>query len=190
MKVEMDSSGLGALEAKLEQLAGGLQERLQKAAKQGAERITAAAQGNVYQNGLKYEDGSIRDSLQAYTSVDEDSITVGVETGLDIAVYHELGTGPVGTQAGYPGEEYLDQPVARRSTGWTYYSEDVATQRSGIDPGADRSFDSFGDYQDWKKSGFVYTEGVAPKAFMHNAVMQNKDAVAKALQRAAMEGME
>jgi hypothetical protein len=177
MRVDVDSSGLGALDAKLERLAEGLQERLQKAAKQGAERITAAAQGNVYQNGLKFEDGMIRDSLQPVVSVEPDKVQVGVETQLDVAVYHELGTGPVGTAAGYPGEEYLDQPVARRSTGWTLFSEDAADQRAAADP-------------DGKNSGFVYTEGVAPKAFMHNALMQNKEAVAKMMQRAAMEGME
>ncbi len=183
MKVDVDSSGLGALDAKLERLAEGLQERLQKAAKQGAERITAVAKGNVYQNGLKYADGSIRDSLRAYTSSDGDnSITLGVETDLDIAVYHELGTGPVGTAAGYPGEGNLDQPISRRSTGWTYYSSDVAQQRKESAEGTES--------EEGTENGFVYTRGVPAKAFMHNGLMQTKDGVTKMMQRAAMEGME
>lgn len=208
MKVEVDSSGLGKLAAKLEKLATGAQERLQRPAKQGADRIVATAKGNVYQNGLHYVDGSIRDSLRAYTASDGESVTVGVETDLDIAVFHELGTGPVGTEAGYAGEEYLDRPVARRSDGWTYYSEHAAARdlpdtiqfgknkgkaRKGHkdieEPGEDRSFSSYDAYIEWKNSGFVYTEGVPPKAFMHNALMQNKDAVTKLLQKAAMEEM-
>ena len=187
MKMEVDLSALMQLEQKLERLQSGAMERLEQAAKQSAARITGTAKGLVYQDGLKHVDGAIQDSLRPYSSVEDGVVQTGVETSLDIAVYHEMGTGPVGTAAGYPGEEYLDQPVARRSTGWTYYSEDMATQRSGIDPGEDRSFDSFDDYYTWKHSGFVYTEGVPPKAFMHNAVMQRREIEMKALQKALME---
>lgn len=178
MKVEVDSSGLEKLAAKLEKLATGAQERLQRPAKQGAERIVATAKGNVYQNGLHYVDGSIRDSLRAYTASDGESVTLGVETDLDIAVFHELGTGPVGTAKGHPGESNITPPVARRSTGWTYFSEDVAQKRAAESKTGEG-----------KENGFVYTRGVPPKAFMHAGLVQNKESVAKMLQRAAMEEM-
>lgn len=178
MKVEVDASGLARLEAKLERLANGMEERLQQAAKQSAARITGTAKGLVYQNGLHYVDGMIRDSLTPFVNAEPDKIQVGVETSLDVAVYHELGTGPVGTAAGYPGEPYLDHPVARRSTGWTYHSEDVAAQRAAKS-GADG-----------EANGFVYTRGVPPKAFMHNALMQRREVEARALQKALMEEEE
>ena len=177
MKVEVDASGLARLEAKLERLASGMDERLTQAVKQSAARITGTAKGLVYQNGLRYVDGMIRDSLQPVVNVEPDKVEVGVETHLDVAVYHELGTGPVGKKKGYPREAYLDQPVSRRSTGWTYYSEDVAAQRAEAD-------------SDGEKNGFVYTRGVPPKAFMHNALMQRKEKEARAIQKALMEDVE
>lgn len=175
MAVEADTSGLGALSAKLEKLADAQRGKLQRAAQQSAERIVAAAKGNVYQNGLHYVDGMIRDSLEPVVSADEDSISVGVKTDLDIAVYHELGTGPVGTAAGYPGDAYLDKPVVRRSDGWAYYSEGVAQKRAA-EAGEGEA-----------KNGFVYTRGVPPKAFMHTGLMQTKNGVTRALQAALME---
>gem|GEM_PF-2229900 len=182
MKMEVDLSALMQLEQKLERLQSGAMERLEQAAKQSAARITGTAKGLVYQDGLKHVDGAIQDSLRPYSSVEDGVVQTGVETSLDIAVYHEMGTGPVGTAAGYPGEEYLDQPVARRSTGWTYWSDDVQAQR------IEDLEDTYGPgSMTAPPNGFVYTEGVPPKAFMHNAVMQRREIERKALQKALME---
>lgn len=188
MKVEL--KGFDSLSAKLKGLSGGAAERMMPVCKQLAEDITSDAKGLVYQDGLQYQDGAIRDSLHSYAQQEDGEIKFGVKTENEIAIYHEMGTGPVGTAEGYPGEGESDTPITRRSTGWTYYSEQAAAARSGIQPGEDRSFDSFDDYVNFHRAAFVYTEGVPPKAFMYNAVLQNKEDARKALADAIREELE
>lgn len=189
MKIQVDVRGVGGLSTRLEQLGKEFPAKLEPVCAALAQDITATAKGLVYQNGLTYQDGAIRDSLHGFTAKEGDTISFGVATGLDIAIYHEMGTGPVGTAAGYPGEGSLEQPVVRRSTGWVYWSSEAAEQRSGVTPGADYAFGSMQDYFSYRQSGFVYTEGVPPKAFMHNAMMQHKDDTVKALTEAAGEAL-
>lgn len=193
MKIRVDVRGMGDLSARLERLGKEFPARLEPVCAALAQDITATAKGMVYQNGLTHQDGAIRDSLHGFAKRDGDTISFGVKTGLDIAIYHEMGTGPVGTAAGYPGEGGLDQPVARRSTGWVYWSDDLPDEevekRTGLTLGKNRSLDSIQDALTFTeaKSGFVYTEGVPPKAFMHNAVMQNKEDAVRELALAVKE---
>lgn len=186
MTGSIDTSDLGKLIAKLEDLVQttGDKERLAQACRASAERITGEAKGNVYQDGLTFRDGAIRDSLHAYVGTDEDGVIKwGVETNLDFAIYHELGTGPVGTAAGYPGE--TDQPIARRSTGWTYWSDKV--QRDRIE----EQIDVYGEgSMTAPETGFVYTEGVPPKAFMYQAVSSMAELELERIVNALMEGLE
>lgn len=170
--------GFDGLSAKLKGLSSGATERMMPVCKQLAEDITETAKGLVYQDGLQYQDGAIRDSLHGYAQQEDGEIKFGVKTDLDIAIYHEMGTGPVGTAAGYPGEGESDIPISRRSTGWTYWSDQIAAQRAAEGG------------EDAEPNGYVYTEGVPPKAFMYNAVLQNKEDAQKALADAIREELE
>lgn len=169
MKVTVKKTQLEALSSRLGDLAKQAPEKLERACAPLAEDMTVTAKGLVYQNGLAYRDGAIRDSLHGFTQREGDQICLGVRTALDIAIYHEMGTGPVGTAAGYPGEAQLSTPVVRRSSGWTYWSREVQEQRAAEQGGGQEA------------NGFVYTEGVPPKAFMHNALLQHKEEAAAAL---------
>lgn len=187
--------GFDSLSAKLKGLSSGATERMMPVCKQLAEDITNDAKRLVYQDGLQYQDGAIRDSLHGYAQQEDGEIKFGVKTDLDIAIYHEMGTGPVGTAEGYPGEEDSDDFITRRSTGWTYYTNNMPVEkiekRTGLTIGADGSLDSIQDALLWSKSShFVYTEGVPPKAFMHNAVLRGKEDARKALADAIREELE
>lgn len=167
MKVTVQTGELEVLSRRLGALARRAPEKLERACAPLAEDMTATAKGLVYQNGLTYQDGAIRDSLHGFVQREGDQISLGVRTALDIAIYHEMGTGPVGTAAGHPGEGNLSAPVVRRSTGWTYWSREVQEQRAAEQGG--------------EATGFVYTEGVRPKAFLHNALLQHKEEAAQTL---------
>ena len=101
--------GFDGLSAKLKGLSSGATERMMPVCKQLAEDITETAKGLVYQDGLQYQDGAIRDSLHGYAQQEDGEIKFGVKTDLDIANYHEMGTGPVGT-----GERYPHLPALHR----------------------------------------------------------------------------
>lgn len=168
--------GLSELTAKLEQLQNGIPQEVRDACWDSAEKMEREAKSHVY-DGLTYQDGMIRDSIHAIMTERETSISFGIFTDLDIAIYHEMGTGPVGTAAGYPGEGELDTPVSRRADGWVYQSEEVAAQRGE-------------EYVKNEKGGHVYTEGVKPQAFMYNAAQTLQDAILETLADAAGEVFE
>lgn len=190
MRVQVKVQGLDALVNRLARLERGIPAKLEQTCAACANDITAAAQGLVYQDELTFQDGRIRDSLQSYVRKEGARISFGVSTNYPVAIYHEMGTGPVGTAAGYPGEPLLDGPVARRSDGWVYWSAEAAEERSGVRPGPDYSFSDMQSYFAYRNAGFVYTEGVPPKAFMHNGLMQNRDDALKRLAAAAKEALE
>lgn len=166
----VDTGGIDTLLSKLERAEQQLPARLAQKAQDQAVNITDSAKALVYQQGLRYRDGQIANSLHPYAAQTEGGVTFGVETNDEVAVYQELGTGPVGTAAGYPGEGAMNRPIARKSKGWTYWSDDVAAQRAEEQPDGGEA------------NGFVFTEGVPAKAFMHNGMMQEKEDALRAIQ--------
>lgn len=151
--VNVDTSGVNQLLARLENLGDEFEDRLFQLAQQASENMRGTAQGLVYGPHLRYQTGETGQNIDAYAERTEDGIAFGTSTRNLRTIYHELGTGPVGTAAGYPGEADLDEPVVRRSTPWSYWSDDIPA-----DDGTHHS-------------GFVTTEGTPPKAFMHQATM-------------------
>lgn len=170
MKVEADTSGVNRLIAKLENL-GSIDDALLPIAKREAENMRSTAQGMVYL-AIRYETGETGDSIDPYVEQSEDGVSFGTHTRNLRTIYHELGTGPVGTAAGYPGAANLDQPIVRRSTAWKYWSDSIPTEDGGT------------------RSGFVKTEGVRPKAFMHSATMQERANAERAVSTAIKELMK
>ncbi len=170
MKVQTDTRGVNRLLARLESL-GDIDAQLLQTAKQEAEKMRSTAQGMVYLN-LRYETGETGDSIDPYVEQGTEGVSFGTITRNLRTIYHELGTGPVGTAAGYPGEGHLDSPIARRSTPWKYWSDSIPTEDGGT------------------RSGFVKTEGVPPKAFMHSATVQEQPKAEKAVRAAIKELME
>lgn len=190
MKLTVKKDGLEDLKSKLLTMADA--ERGLKAAERAANIVTGNAKGNVYTNGLTYVDGMIRDSLFPVSGMEDGHISFGVGTNNMVAIYHEMGTGPVGTSAGYPGEPFLDVPigtrhgpangeVSRRDTGWTYWSDEVV---------ATRSAETAEDGEEQEPNGYVYTEGVPPKAFMFNALNANAEKQTEAVIKAILGGSD
>ncbi|MCD8190339.1 MAG: hypothetical protein LUD78_09015 [Clostridiales bacterium] len=178
--------GLDELTVKLERLQNGIPQEVRDACWDSAERMEREAKSHVY-DGLTYQDGMIRDSIHALMTERETSISFGIFTDLDIAIYHEMGTGPVGTAAGYPGEDQIDRPISRRADGWQYYDESAVGQ-----PLPDTI--QFGKHKGEQRNppgqvsnGLIYTEGVKPRAFMYNAVNNLKDAAGEEILDALME---
>lgn len=153
MEVKVDTSEVNRLAVKLEKLGDEFESRLFQLAQQAALDMTQTAQGLVYVN-LRKETGETGQSIDAYAEQTEEGVSFGTSTRNLRTIYHELGTGPVGTAFGYPGEENVDAPIVRRSTPWTYWSDSIPTEDGG------------------RRSGFVETEGVPPKGFMHAATVQ------------------
>lgn len=118
--VHTDSSGVDRLITKLEKLdSPEFQEQLMRKCVESAENARTTAQSIVYGPYLHYETGETGDKIEPYTEQTEAGISFGIITNNLRTIYHEMGTGPVGMAAGYPGEELLDQPIAWRSTPWT-----------------------------------------------------------------------
>lgn len=149
----MDTSGVNRLAVKLEKLGDEFESRLYEFAKDEANTMRDYARSLVYGPHLRYVNGETADSIHEYAEQTEEGISFGSVTNNLRTIYHELGTGPVGTAAGYPGEENVDAPIVRRSTPWTYWSDSIPTADGG------------------RRSGFVETEGVPPKGFMHAATV-------------------
>lgn len=170
MKVQTDTSGVNRLLARLENVSDNFDEQLLQAGKQCAENMRKTAQGIVYGPNLRHETGETGDSIAPYTTQTEDMVSFGISTRNLRTIYHEMGTGPVGTAAGYPGEADVDSPIVRRSTAWSFWSDSIPVEGGGV------------------RSGFVKTEGVPPKAFMHNAVMQETPEAERVV-RNTLEGM-
>lgn len=127
--------------------------------------------------GAPVKDGRLRNSLKAFVEVDGDKITGGVRTDYAPAIYHELGTGPVGKASNYPGQTEMQEPPKYRVNGWWYYSEEMKGQplpdtiKFGKHKGEPR--DPPGQISD----GLVYTEGVPAKAYMYNALVATEDEI-------------
>lgn len=166
-------------------------ERGLKAAEKAANVITGNAKANVYGNGLRYVDGMIRDSLFPVSWLTDGHINFGVGTNNMVTIYHEEGTGPVGTMAGYPGDPFLDMPigtrhgpangeVSRRDEGWRYWSDEVAAMRSEAEELSDGQ----------EPNGWVYTEGVPPKAFMFTALDANAEKQTENVLKALLGGVD
>lgn len=185
IRVKTDSSGVDRLVAMLENAENGIEERLMKVAQKQAEIMASRAKSIVYgpKPFLERETGETANSIQPYTEQKESAVSFGVATNNLRTIYHELGTGPTGTKAGYPGEANVDQPIVRRSMPWYYWDEDKAKKELGYDPGEEREFQSMDDYYKYQQSGFVYTEGTRPKAFMHTAMTSVKAASDKAVRK-------
>lgn len=189
MRLTVKKDGLSALKNRMLTMADA--ERGLKAAEKAANVITGNAKANVYGNGLRYVDGMIRDSLFPVSSLEDGHLSFGVGTNNMVAIYHEMGTGPVGTVAGYPGEPFLDSPigtrhgaangeVSRRDDGWRYWSDEVAAMRSEVKELSD----------DQEPNGWVYTEGVPPKAFMFAALDANAEKQTKNVLKALLGGVD
>lgn len=118
--VKVDSSGVNRLLARMEKLdSPEFLEKLVRKSVESAENARTTAQSIVYGPYLHYETGETGDKIEPYTQQTEESISFGISTNNLRTIYHEMGTGPVGMSAGYPGEELLDQPIAWRTTPWT-----------------------------------------------------------------------
>ncbi|MCD7886211.1 MAG: hypothetical protein LUG44_01115 [Clostridiales bacterium] len=154
--MKMDITGLGQLTTRLEKLQGGIPDRVVRACSDSAQAMEKEAKNHVY-DGLTYQDGMIRDSIHAYCDAGEDKVDFGIETNLDVAIYQEMGTGPTGEAAGYPGEAQLDTPIGYTVDGW---------DSAGYHPGPNK--------------------GVKPQAFMYNAVNRLKDAAGEEILDAMM----
>lgn len=153
----MDSSGVNRLAARMEALEERFAPELEQLAKQNAENIRATAQGIVYGPFLEKETGETGQSIDPYLSNNQDSISFGISTRNLRTIYHEMGTGPVGKEAGYPGEESLDHPIAYRSTGWKSKRDKYGVVMDGLNM------------------------GVPPKAFMHTATQMEREPSQKAV---------
>lgn len=151
--VRVDSSGVNRLVAMLGELENGIDDRLLPLCTEMATKMSRNAAQHVYGPDpfLEYVTGETGDSIYPYVEQTENGIDFGVYTDNLRTIYHEMGTGPIGTEAGYPGENDVDEPIVRRSTAWSYWSDSIPTAEGDT------------------RSGFVTTEGVPPKAFMHQA---------------------
>lgn len=165
-KVRIDSSGVNRLLTKLERLdSPEFQARLVEKCVECAENASSTARGNVYKYITK-ETGETADSIQPYTALTDKGISFGISTNRLETIYHEMGTGPVGMEAGYPGEENLDQPIVYRSTGWS-------SRRN-----------SEGVVVDGKNMG------VPPKAFMHNTMEMEREEAGKLITKLIKEFLD
>lgn len=160
----MDSSGVNRLAARMEALEERFAPELEQLAKQNADNIRGTVQGLVYGQFLHKKTGETGQSIDPYLSINQDSISFGISTRNMRTVYHEMGTGPKGTEAGYPGEEFVDAPIVRRSTPWKYFDPNAGLNPDGTPKGA-----------------FIQTEGVPPKAFMHTATQMEREPSQKAV---------
>lgn len=171
MEVKTYTSGVEKLAARLEGMGDALNEKLLEIARQQAEVMQSTAQGLTYLNIQKVT-GETAQSIDSYLEQRDGELCFGTSTRNMRTMYHELGTGPVGTAAGYPGEEGLNEPIVRRSTPWIFWSDSIPNK------------DGSGTH-----SGFVQSEGVSPQAFMHNATMAVLPDVEKDIQQAIREVM-
>ncbi|MCD8142022.1 MAG: HK97 gp10 family phage protein [Clostridiales bacterium] len=154
-------SGFDALISALEQSPDRLQRDIVIRADKIAERIAAQAR-----EGAPVQNGQLRNSLKSYVEVHGDQVEGGVKTDYAPAIYHEFGTGPVGDENPRPQAGELG--ISHRPDGWVYQSEEAAAMRGE-------------EYVENEKGGYVYTEGVPAKAFMHNALTANEDAILESL---------
>ncbi|MCD8381546.1 MAG: hypothetical protein LUC30_01305 [Clostridiales bacterium] len=138
-----------------------------------AAKLAEQVAGQARQGAL-VDSGRLRNSLERYVEAHGDTVEGGVKSSYPPAIYHELGTGPVGAASGHPMAGEMG--VNYSPSGWTYWSDEVAAQR-GTDAAG-------------KENGFVYTEGVPAKAFMHNALTASEDAILEQLGAAVTEVFE
>lgn len=127
-----------------------------------AERLASAAR-----DGVPVETGHARNSIHSYVDAHGDEITAGAMTANPVAIFHELGTGPVGQAGGYPGAAELG--ITYRPDGWKYQSEEEAARRG-------EPFHKWDGKEGY--GGYVYTEGVPPKAFLYNAMKSMEGEIA------------
>lgn len=148
-------------------------DKLERSVMLRARKLAEQVAGQARQ-GAPVEDGRLRNSLQSFTEERNGEIVGGVRTSYDIAIFHELGTGPVGNANPHPAEATLKPK--RRPNGWTYWSDEVARERGPDEQGT--------------LNGFVYTKGIPAKAFMYNALKASEDAIMLSLEGAIEEAMK
>ncbi|MCD7881074.1 MAG: HK97 gp10 family phage protein [Clostridiales bacterium] len=134
-----------------------------------AEQIAGQARA-----GAPVDSGRLRNSLESYVETHGDTVEGGVKSSYPPAIYHELGTGPVGAASGHPMAGEMG--VNYSPDGWVYWSDEVAAQR--------------GTDAEGQENGFVYTQGVPAKAFMHNALTASEDAILEQLGAGITEVLE
>ncbi len=148
-------------------------DKLERSVVLRARKLAEDVAGQARQ-GAPVKDGRLRNSLQSFTESRGGEIVGGVRTSYDVAIFHELGTGPVGDAHPHPAEAELNPK--RRPDGWTYWSDEVARER--------------GEDENGERNGFVYTEGVPAKAFMYNALKASEDKIMESLGAAIEEAMD
>ncbi len=189
MSWNVNMTGLEGITIWPEKLGGGVPKAVVKACRESADKLETEAREHVY-DGITQRTNAISESIHAYCENKGNSVEFGIGTELDYAIYHEMGTGPVGDAAGYPGEPELDQPVSRVKEGWWYYDESAVGQ-----PLPDTI--QFGKHKGERReppgqvsNGLIYTEGVKPQAFMYNAAQTLQDAIVETIAEAAGEVFE
>lgn len=133
-------------------------------------RVLAEKVAGRARSGAPVRYGQLRNSIVSYLEVHGAELEGGARTDYLPAIYHELGTGPVGEASGYPAPF----SVAHRPDGWRYQSAEAAAQRGE-------------EYVPGKKGGWVYTEGVPAKAFMYRAITSMDEEIGHTLGDAVTE---
>lgn len=148
-------------------------DKLERSVMLRARKLADQVAGQARQ-GAPVADGRLRNSLQSFTESRDGEIVGGVRTDYDIAIFHELGTGPVGNANPHPAESELHPK--RRPNGWTFWSDKAAREREPDENG--------------NRNGFVYTKGIPAKAFMYNALRASEDEILASLCGALEEAMD
>lgn len=168
MKVEV--TGLDELMRMLETAPEALEEAVAQKAAELAEQVAGAARDRAPE-----DTGRLRNSIESFVErPTPGTVTGGARSSYPPAIYHEFGTGPVGSAHPHPKAGELG--ITHRPDGWVYWSEDVAQSREP---------DSSGE-----ANGFVYTEGVPAKAFLYNAITALEEEILDGLGAVAEEALK
>lgn len=153
-------------------------DKLERSVLLRARKLAEQVAGQARQ-GAPVEDGRLRNSLQSFTEERNGEIVGGVRTSYDVAIFHELGTGPVGSAHPHPAEAQLHPK--RRPNGWWYFDDAAVGQplpdtiQHGKRKGKPRTPPG------QVSNGLIYTEGVPAKAFMYNALKASEDEIMESL---------
>lgn len=149
-------------------------DKLQRKSVLTAQKLSNEVAG-LARAGCPVDTGRTRNSIEAYTEVDGTTIEGGARSSYPVAIYLEMGTGPVGEASGHPMAGEMG--VSYRPDGWIYQSERVAQLRGE-------------EYESGVKGGYVYTEGQPARAFMYNAITAMEDDIAAAFNAALGEALQ
>ena len=166
MSVDVTISGFDELIQELKSAPEELSARVAERARPLAEGIAGAAR-----LGAPVREGRLRNSIESFVEQEGTSIRGGARTSYPPAIYHEFGTGPVGSAHPHPADGALG--IKRRPDGWVYWSEGAAENRPPD--------------KDGNPDGWVYTKGVPAKAFMYNAMTAYEKRIADELGAAVEE---